>query len=55
MLFVTRTPEAFWKWPFPAPTLFWAIVGTQIFAVLMCAFAWGLTSLSWSLIGLVWV
>jgi magnesium-transporting ATPase (P-type) len=30
MLFVTRTPEEFWKRPFPAPKLFWAIVAMQI-------------------------
>jgi H+-transporting ATPase len=55
MLFLTRTPEAFWKPPFPDPKLFWAIFGTQIFAVFMCAFGWGVPSLSWSMIGLVWV
>jgi H+-transporting ATPase len=34
--------------------LFWAIVGTQVFAVLMCAFGWGVPALPWILIGLVW-
>jgi H+-transporting ATPase len=47
-------PGAFWKPPFPAPKLFWAIVGTQVFAVLMCAFGWGVPALPWILIGLVW-
>ena len=54
MLFLTRTPGAFWKPPFPAPKLFWAIVGTQVFAVLMCALGWGVPALSWNLIGWVW-
>jgi H+-transporting ATPase len=35
--------------------LFWAIVGTQIFAVLMCGFGWLVPSLPWTVIGLVWV
>jgi len=55
MLLVTRTPGAFWKPSFPAPKLLWAIVGTQIFAMFMCAFGWGVPALPWSLIGLVWV
>jgi hypothetical protein len=29
MLFLTRTPGAFWKPPFPGSKLFWAIVGTH--------------------------
>jgi H+-transporting ATPase len=40
--------------PFPAQKLLWAIVGTQVFAVLMCAFGWGVPALPWILIGLVW-
>jgi hypothetical protein len=37
----------------PAPKLLWAIFGTRIFAVLMCAFGWCLPALAWILIGLV--
>jgi H+-transporting ATPase len=55
MLFLTRAPGPFWKPPLPAPKLFWAIVGTQIFAVFMCAFGWAVPALSWNLIGLVWI
>ena len=32
-----------------------AILGTQIFAVLMCGFGWIVTALPWTIIGLVWV
>ena len=55
MLFLTRTKKLFFIPPFPSPALFWAIVGTQIFAVLMCALGWLVPRLPWSLIGLVWV
>ena len=34
--------------------LFLAIVGTQIFAVLMCGFGWLVPAIPWPLIGLVW-
>ena len=54
MLFLTRTKRPFITRPFPSVPLFWAIVGTQIFAVLMCSFGWLVPSLPWSLIGLVW-
>jgi H+-transporting ATPase len=33
MLFFTRAPGPFWKPPFPAPKLLWAIVGTQVPAI----------------------
>ena len=55
MLFLARTPHACWKPPFPAPKLFWAIVGTQILAVFMSAMGWGVPALPWNLIGWVWV
>jgi H+-transporting ATPase len=55
MLFLARTPHAFWKPPFPAPKLFWAIAGTQIFAVFMSAMGWGVPALPWNLIGWVWI
>ena len=41
--------------PFPALKLFGAIVGTQVFAVLMCGFGWRVPPLSWGIIGWVWV
>ena len=55
MLFLTRTQKAFWAPPHPAGKLFWAIVGTQVFAVLMCGFGWLVPPLPWTLIGWVWV
>ena len=54
-MFLARTSGAFRKPPYPAPKLFWAIVGTQIFEVFTCGSAWGVPALRWSLIGLVWV
>src|SRR5208283_3691442 len=54
MLFVTRARKAFWQRPFPGSKLFWAIVGTQIFAALMCGFGLGVPALPWTIIGLVW-
>ncbi|MBL6978187.1 MAG: plasma-membrane proton-efflux P-type ATPase [Desulfobacteraceae bacterium] len=55
MLFVTRTKKFFFTPPFPSWPLFCAIVGTQGFAMLMCAFGWLVPPLPWALIGLVWV
>jgi H+-transporting ATPase len=55
MLFVTRTRNFFLKPPLPSTALFLAIVGTQIFAVLMCAFGWLVPPIPWSLIALAWV
>jgi H+-transporting ATPase len=55
MLFLTRTKKFFFTPPFPSRPLFWAIVGTQVFAMLMCAFGWLVPELPWGLIGLVWV
>lgn len=54
MLFVTRSPYAFWKRPHPSARLFWAIVATQVLAVMICGFGWLVTPLSWTIIGLVW-
>lgn len=54
MLFVTRTAGSILFPPYPAPLLFWALVGTQIFAALMCGFGWMVPQLPWTLIGAVW-
>ena len=35
--------------------MFWALVGTQVFVVLMTSFGWLVPVLSWSLIGWVWL
>ncbi len=54
LLFVTRTRGIFWKPPYPSSKLFFAIVATQIAAVLMCSQGWLVPSLSWRIIGFVW-
>ena len=54
MLFVTRSEQEFWKPPYPASKLLWAIIGTQVFATLVCAFGWLVPALSWRLIAIVW-
>ncbi|MCG8545723.1 MAG: plasma-membrane proton-efflux P-type ATPase [Alphaproteobacteria bacterium] len=55
LLFVTRTRRLFFTPPFPSLPLFGAILGTQVFAVLMCGFGWLVPALPWTLIGLVWI
>lgn len=57
LLFITRAVGPFWKPPFPDPRLFWAIMGTQIAAVLLCGFGAGhvIPALPWEIIGWVWV
>jgi len=54
MLFVTRTRGVFWKPPYPSSKLFFAIVATQIVAVLMCSQGWLVPALPWRIIGFVW-
>jgi H+-transporting ATPase len=54
MLFVTRTRGVFWKPPYPNSKLFFAIVATQIAAVLRCSQGWLMPSLPWGIIGFVW-
>lgn len=55
MLFVTRAKSFFFFKPWPSWQLFWAIMGTQLFAALMCGFGWFVPALPWAIIGLVWV
>jgi H+-transporting ATPase len=55
LLFVMRSSTEFWRAPYPAQKLVWAIVGTQVFATLVCAFGWFVPELPWRLIALVWV
>ena len=57
LLFVTRAVGPFWMPPFPDPRLFFAIVGTQLVAVLACGFGIGtvVPALPWTIIGWVWV
>jgi H+-transporting ATPase len=55
LLFSTRAKGPFWKPPFPAAKLFWAIIGTQTFAALMAANGWLIPAIPWRLIGFVWL
>lgn len=55
MLFLTRTKRFFFLPPFPSMPLFMAIMGTQLFAALMCGFGWLVPAVPWTLIGLVWM
>jgi len=55
LLFVMRSRETIFSRPWPAMPMVSAIVGTQIFAVLMCGFGWFVTALPWTIIGLIWI
>jgi H+-transporting ATPase len=55
MLFLTRTKKVFWRAPYPSWQLFWAIVGTQVLAILMTGFGWLVPALPWKVVGMVWV
>ena len=54
LLFVTRTERWFFLPPFPAASLFFAIVLTQLVAILMCGFGWLVPAIPWTLIEWVW-
>ena len=54
LLFVVRTRRSLFLPPYPSAPLFLAVVGTQIVAVLMCAFGVLVPVLPWAMIGLVW-
>ncbi len=57
MLFVTRTKRPILMPSYPSLPLFAAIIGTQIFAAVLCGIGWNsvIPRLPWQLIGLVWV
>ena len=54
LLFVVRSRRAMILAPWPSAPLFFAIVATQIVAVLMCAYGVLVPALPWALIGVVW-
>ncbi len=54
LLFVARTKKNFWTRPGPSAPLFWAIVGTQIVALLFAGFGILMPAIPWYLVGLIW-
>ncbi len=54
-LFVTRTKNAFYSKPYPAPILLIAILTTQVIAAFFVGFGIFVSSIPWSYIGLIWV
>ena len=54
LLFVVRSRGPFFGRPLPASSLFLALVGTQVLAVLVCGFGWFVTAIPWVIIALVW-
>src|SRR5262249_51763634 len=55
LLFIPRPERCFFLPPFPASSLFLAIVATQVIAVLLCAFGWLVPAITGTLIGWVWL
>ena len=55
LLFVMRARGSLFCPPWPAMPLVLAIVGTQLFAVLMCGFGWFVSAIPWTIIGLIWI
>lgn len=55
LFFVSRVKGSLFLPPYPAKPVFWAIMGTQVFAVLLCAFGFLMPALPWFLIGVVYV
>jgi H+-transporting ATPase len=55
LYFVMRSRQTIFSPPWPSATVFWAIVGTRIFAVLMVGFGWFVPAIPWTVIGLVWL
>lgn len=55
LLFVMRARGSLFRPPWPAMPLVLAIVGTQLFAVLMCGFGWFVSAIPWTIIGLIWI
>ena len=54
-LFVSRTREAYWRRPYPAPVMLWSALLTKLAATLLCAWGLGLvTPIGWTDISLVW-
>ncbi len=55
LLFVSRSKHCMFSRPWPSLTLFLAVVGTQVLAVLMVGFGLLVPKLPWDLVAWVWV
>lgn len=55
LFFVSRVQGTLFKPPYPSLPVMGAVMGTQVFAIFMCAFGWFMPALPWLLIGVVWV
>ena len=54
-LFVTRTVDAFWKKPYPAPILLWSAIVTKLLATLFVVYPFGMiTPIHWRAVGIIW-
>jgi H+-transporting ATPase len=54
LLFVVRTRHSVFRPPYPSAPLFFAILATQIVAILICGFGILMPKLDWSAIAAVW-
>ena len=55
VLFVSRSKDAAWRKPRPAPIMVWSAVITKLAATLLCAWGFGLLApISWPQIALIW-
>ncbi|MFS8038166.1 plasma-membrane proton-efflux P-type ATPase [Xanthobacter sp. AM11] len=54
LFFVSRVEGTLFKPPYPSLPVLAAVLGTQVFAIFMCAFGWFMPALPWLLIGVVW-
>jgi H+-transporting ATPase len=55
LLFVIRTKRSLFEPPYPSARLFWAIVATQIVAVVICVLGVGVRAIPAAAIILVWI
>jgi len=54
LFFVSRVQGTLFLPPYPSWQVLTAVMGTQVFAILMCGFGWFMPALPWLLIGVVW-
>ncbi|MDQ0506714.1 plasma-membrane proton-efflux P-type ATPase [Xanthobacter agilis] len=54
LFFVSRVQGTLFLPPYPSWQVLTAVMGTQVFAIVMCAYGWFMPALPWLLIGVVW-